>query len=350
MVSLAACETVSTPNAPLSGSERPVVAEQQTIKPVAAPDAETEAAPVIAKAPEVSDADVRLLRVKSNTLREEAETLSVDLTELREAAAGLDADADAAALEASSSQIAAAEAKINALNGRADSLMAEADAADARLAAYEADLEADALQEQVVPEAGPEDTKETEAVLVAAEAETDPEVERAQAEANAARLAEAESRRQAARAEADAAILTAKAARLEAEAAIEKANAAAARANAAIKAAAPLVNVAQTKPVPAVPLLDYSGSALVKSLISDKIKNDDVAVMGIISGARKYCGLNWEPGFVGFIDIANSQKMDLQTIATDHGTFLGSATKSLRDAGYTCVEEDLVSLRAINPY
>lgn len=340
MVSLAACETVNTP---VTASPEPVAviapekAPAQSVADAGRPE------PTVLSAPEVSDADTRLLRVKSEALRLEADELAVQLAEMKTASETLNAETDAQALEASQSEINATEAKVNALYERSASLQAEADAAAAELAAYEADLEAEALRDETrVAIASVDETKITPA-------ETSADLEAAKAAASAAdiaKLAEAEARSTAARAEADAAILAAKAARLEAQLAIEKANAAAVKANAAIQ----LASTGATTPVPAVSMLDYSGSALIRSLVSDNLKNDDVAIMGIISGARKYCGLNWEPGFVGFIDIANSQRMDLQTIASDHGFFLGSATKSLRAADYKCVDEDLVSLRAINPY
>jgi len=103
-----------------------------------------------------------------------------------------------------------------------------------------------------------------------------------------------------------------------------------------------------TEPIPN--FLDYRDSELVSVLVSDEIATDDIAIMGIVSGARKFCGLNWEPGFVDFIMIANQNGWDLDMIADEHGFFMGGATKSLRDSGYQCIDDDLVALRAITPY
>lgn len=96
--------------------------------------------------------------------------------------------------------------------------------------------------------------------------------------------------------------------------------------------------------------LDFQSSELARILISQELMYDDVAIMGIISGARKFCGLNWEPGFVEFILLANQNGYDLGTIADEHGLYMGGATKNLRASGYQCVEEDLVGLRTINPF
>ncbi|MAP94296.1 MAG: hypothetical protein CMK07_05035 [Ponticaulis sp.] len=96
--------------------------------------------------------------------------------------------------------------------------------------------------------------------------------------------------------------------------------------------------------------LDYSNSELIKVLLSDELAGDDVAIMGLISGARKFCQINWEPGFVDFILLANANGYDVGVIADQHGWFMGAATKNLRESGYQCVDEDMVALRAIDPY
>ena len=96
--------------------------------------------------------------------------------------------------------------------------------------------------------------------------------------------------------------------------------------------------------------LDYSNSDLVQVLLSEELRSDDVAIMGIISGARQACNLNWEPGFVDFILIANQNGYDLSQIASEHGLYMGAATKHVRDSGYQCVDEDRLALRAINPF
>ncbi|GEM_PF-6998775 len=96
--------------------------------------------------------------------------------------------------------------------------------------------------------------------------------------------------------------------------------------------------------------LNYSNSELVQILLSEELRTDDVAIMGIISGARKVCDLNWEPGFVDFILIANQNGYDLSQIAAEHGLYMGAATKNVRASGYQCVDEDRAALRAINPF
>lgn len=96
--------------------------------------------------------------------------------------------------------------------------------------------------------------------------------------------------------------------------------------------------------------LDIGQSQLARILLSDELATDDVAIMGIVSGARRFCGMNWEPGFVEFILLANQNGYDLPTIADEHGLYMGGATKNLRESGYVCVEEDRVGLRTINPF
>lgn len=96
--------------------------------------------------------------------------------------------------------------------------------------------------------------------------------------------------------------------------------------------------------------LDIRQSELARVLVSEELSLDDVAIMGIVSGARKFCGMNWEPGFVEFILLANQNGYDLGEIADEHGLFMGGATRSLRESGYVCIEEDRVGLRTINPF
>jgi hypothetical protein len=94
----------------------------------------------------------------------------------------------------------------------------------------------------------------------------------------------------------------------------------------------------------------YQTSPLVSSLVSESVMNDDVALMGLLSGARAYCGLDWQPGFVTFINLANNQKLNLGTVADDHGYYLGAAKRALEEAEYECTEQDYIELRAIDPY
>ncbi len=109
--------------------------------------------------------------------------------------------------------------------------------------------------------------------------------------------------------------------------------------------------VEETAPVEAKQTyVQYRKSALVSALVSESIMNDDVALMGILSGARAYCGLDWQPGFVTFINLANRQGLVLETVAEDHGFYLGAARRALTDAEYKCNQQDLVDLRAIEPY
>ena len=96
-------------------------------------------------------------------------------------------------------------------------------------------------------------------------------------------------------------------------------------------------------------LLDYSDSALIWSLLSDQLRNDDVAIMGVVSGARSYCGLNWQQGFAQFIQIAAQNGWDVTAIAEEHGRFMGGARRSLQEAGYQCNANDLQTLEAIYP-
>lgn len=94
----------------------------------------------------------------------------------------------------------------------------------------------------------------------------------------------------------------------------------------------------------------FRTSPLVSSLVSDSVMNDDVALMGILSGARAQCGLDWQPGFVAFINIANGQRLNLGRVADDHGYYMGSAKRALEEAEYKCTEQDLIDLRQIEPY
>lgn len=96
--------------------------------------------------------------------------------------------------------------------------------------------------------------------------------------------------------------------------------------------------------------IQYRKSPLVASLVSESVMNDDVALMGLVSGARAYCGLDWQPGFVTFINLANNQNLNLGTVADDHGYYLGAAKRALEAAEYECTEQDYIELRAINPY
>lgn len=104
------------------------------------------------------------------------------------------------------------------------------------------------------------------------------------------------------------------------------------------------------QPVPQAAFLDISGSPLIQSLVSESIAGDDVAIMGVVSGARAYCELDWQPGFVSLINIANRQGLDVGVVADEHGYYLGATRRALVAAEYTCLDEDLVQLRAINPY
>ena len=96
-------------------------------------------------------------------------------------------------------------------------------------------------------------------------------------------------------------------------------------------------------------LLDYSDSALIWSLLSDQLRNDDIAIMGIVSGARSYCGLNWQQGFAQFIQIAAQNGWDVNAVADEHGRFMGGARRSLMESGYSCNANDLETLEAIYP-
>ena len=78
-------------------------------------------------------------------------------------------------------------------------------------------------------------------------------------------------------------------------------------------------------------------------------EDDDVAIMGIVSGARSYCGLNWQQGFAQFIQIAAQNGWDVTAIAEEHGRFMGGARRSLQEAGYQCNANDLQTLEAIYP-
>ncbi|MFC6198488.1 hypothetical protein [Ponticaulis profundi] len=96
--------------------------------------------------------------------------------------------------------------------------------------------------------------------------------------------------------------------------------------------------------------LAYTKSPLLSSLIGDTIVNDDVAKMGVVSGARRYCDIDWQQGFVTFIQLASEQNLILERVADDHGYYMGVANLSLKNAEYECSEQDFVDLRAINPY
>lgn len=107
--------------------------------------------------------------------------------------------------------------------------------------------------------------------------------------------------------------------------------------------AAPAVVAKQT-------YIQYRRSPLVHSLVSESVMNDDVALMGLLSGARIYCGLDWQPGFVSFVNLANRQGLNLERVADDHGYYMGAAYRALKAAEHTCSDDDLVDLRAIDPY
>lgn len=94
----------------------------------------------------------------------------------------------------------------------------------------------------------------------------------------------------------------------------------------------------------------FEKSELVVSLISESLLQDDVALMGVVSGARLYCKLKWEPGFVTFLNAANQQGLDLEKVADNHGYYLGASYRSLTQAKYACTEDDLIELRAVDPY
>lgn len=98
------------------------------------------------------------------------------------------------------------------------------------------------------------------------------------------------------------------------------------------------------------PYVDISPSPLVQSLVSPDLQADDIALMGIVNGARTYCGLDWQPSFVTFVNIANKQGLDVSIVADDHGFYMGSARTALENAEYECSEQDLIDLRAIDPY
>lgn len=105
-------------------------------------------------------------------------------------------------------------------------------------------------------------------------------------------------------------------------------------------------------PVPARPdqsFLDYNQSELVLALLSEELREDDVAIMGIVSGARSYCGMGWQQGFVNFMQIAADNGWDLNQIANEHGLFMGAARRALQDVSYVCNIEDAESLDIIYP-
>ena len=113
----------------------------------------------------------------------------------------------------------------------------------------------------------------------------------------------------------------------------------------------------QEAPVAAAPakdlttgFLNYGISPLVISLVSESVQNDDIALMGIVNGARTYCGLDWQPSFVRLINIANRQGLVLEMVADDHGYYMGAARRALAKAEYKCTQQDFVDLRSINPY
>lgn len=102
--------------------------------------------------------------------------------------------------------------------------------------------------------------------------------------------------------------------------------------------------------VPKETYIQYRKSVMVHSLVSESIMNDDVALMGLLSGSRTYCGLDWQPGFVTFINLANRQGLNLERVADDHGYYMGAAKRALEAAEYECSEQDMIDLRAIDPY
>lgn len=103
-------------------------------------------------------------------------------------------------------------------------------------------------------------------------------------------------------------------------------------------------------PAPVTGYIQYQKSPLLTSLVSDTVMGDDVALMGLLSGTREYCGLDWQPGFVAFINIANGQGLSLEKVADDHGYYSGAAKRALTEAAYECSEQDFIELRAIDPY
>ena len=312
LLTVAACQTVPAPADPVLSEP---AAPEQTEAPVVTELSGAEAEQLLRYA-DLNRADADALRAEADILlsaRESMENarpvMEDGIQQMNDAAAGMEDGEEK-----------------DALLAEAEDLKAElSDLAD-EIVATDTEIETKLTQAAELEALADRQTAEAEMLIARAEAE-------AFAAEEAARVAELEA------AEAEAALA---AEALAAEAVVADAEPTPAE-------TAQTEQVAE-QTVTYVTFLDYRNSELVRQLLSQELLNDDVAIMGVISGARKYCGLNWEPGFVEFIQLANRNGYDLGVIAEEHGLFMGGATKNLRASGYQCIDEDLVGLRAINPY
>ena len=319
LLTVAACQTVPAPADPVLSEP---AAPEQTEAPVVTELSGAEAEQLLRYA-DLNRADADALRTEADALLSAREPMENALPVMED---GIQQMTDAAA------EMEDGEEK-DELLAEAEDLKAELSEMADEIVATDAEIEAKLTQAAELEALADRQTAEADMLIARAEAD-------ALAAEEAARMAEIEA------AEAEAALAAEEAAlAAEALAAEEIVSEDATEA----PETAPTEQAAE-QTVTHVTFLDYRNSELVRQLLSEELLNDDVAIMGIISGARKYCGLNWEPGFVEFIQIANRNGYDLGVIAEEHGLFMGGATKNLRASGYQCIDEDLVGLRAINPY
>lgn len=117
----------------------------------------------------------------------------------------------------------------------------------------------------------------------------------------------------------------------------------------------PVGPVGPTGPLPAEtveavePARSVSESLMLQALISDDIRTNSVAVMGVLSGARQYCNLNWRNGFITFIQSLAESGEDVGAASDTHGIYSGVALQNLKKANYQCTAQDVASLQTITP-
>ena len=103
------------------------------------------------------------------------------------------------------------------------------------------------------------------------------------------------------------------------------------------------------KPAPAAetPEPETAPTTILQALIPADLADDREAVMGIVSGVRQYCGLDWETGYRGFLERTAARDGDVEAAALGHDFYLEQAITRLADADYTCAQADIDQLNSL---
>ncbi|MEL6794406.1 MAG: hypothetical protein AAFU55_08905 [Pseudomonadota bacterium] len=79
---------------------------------------------------------------------------------------------------------------------------------------------------------------------------------------------------------------------------------------------------------------------------TDRSTNREIKLMGSISGAREYCGLDWRPGFREF---QSRDPENVQENQFSHSSSRNLIQTFLRLENHVCSDADIAALNAYDP-